>query len=146
VKTASTPMETQKPLLKDEDGEEVDVHIYRKGVGYNAVAPPPTGLFAPPTIDLSSSGLEEFQQPEFEGYGLRANKISDNEDEVESPVMVEKKTVVPTIPKVDIVRPKQQEKPVRKTISSGKSSAVAKLLSSVNISSGKIYTNSGKII
>nr|GEV06375.1 hypothetical protein [Tanacetum cinerariifolium] len=29
VKNASTPMETQKPLLKDEDGEEVDVHIYR---------------------------------------------------------------------------------------------------------------------
>nr|GEU29630.1 putative ribonuclease H-like domain-containing protein [Tanacetum cinerariifolium] len=29
VKTASTPMETQKPLLKDEDGEEVDVYIYR---------------------------------------------------------------------------------------------------------------------
>ncbi|GJW60344.1 putative ribonuclease H-like domain-containing protein [Tanacetum coccineum] len=29
VKTASTPMETQKPLLKDEDGKEVDVHISR---------------------------------------------------------------------------------------------------------------------
>ncbi|GJW31452.1 putative ribonuclease H-like domain-containing protein [Tanacetum coccineum] len=29
VKTARTPMETQKPLLKDEDGEEVDVHMYR---------------------------------------------------------------------------------------------------------------------
>ncbi|GJY93167.1 putative ribonuclease H-like domain-containing protein [Tanacetum coccineum] len=28
VKTASTPIETQKPLLKDEDGEEVDVHMY----------------------------------------------------------------------------------------------------------------------
>nr|GFA25113.1 putative ribonuclease H-like domain-containing protein [Tanacetum cinerariifolium] len=28
-KTTSTPMETQKPLLKDEDGEEVDVHMYR---------------------------------------------------------------------------------------------------------------------
>nr|GFA89105.1 uncharacterized mitochondrial protein AtMg00810-like [Tanacetum cinerariifolium] len=27
VKNASTPMETQKPLLKDEDREEVDVHI-----------------------------------------------------------------------------------------------------------------------
>ncbi|GKC29106.1 hypothetical protein Tco_1036400 [Tanacetum coccineum] len=75
-------------------------------------------------------------KPEFEGYGLRANKsvcenssnetkknsdaplieewVSDNEDEVESPVVVEKKTVVPTIPKVDVVRPKQQEKPVRK--------------------------------
>ncbi|GJV62737.1 putative ribonuclease H-like domain-containing protein [Tanacetum coccineum] len=29
VKTASTPIETQKPLLKDEDGKEVDVHMYR---------------------------------------------------------------------------------------------------------------------
>nr|GEW06861.1 reverse transcriptase [Tanacetum cinerariifolium] len=29
VKNASTPMENQKPLLKDEDGEEVDVHMYR---------------------------------------------------------------------------------------------------------------------
>nr|GEY49231.1 ribonuclease H-like domain-containing protein [Tanacetum cinerariifolium] len=29
VKTASTPMQTQKPLLKDKDGEEVDVHMYR---------------------------------------------------------------------------------------------------------------------
>ncbi|GKA54014.1 putative ribonuclease H-like domain-containing protein [Tanacetum coccineum] len=29
VKTASTLIETQKPLLKDKDGEEVDVHMYR---------------------------------------------------------------------------------------------------------------------
>nr|GEW65851.1 putative reverse transcriptase domain-containing protein [Tanacetum cinerariifolium] len=36
----------------------------REGLGftsYNAVAPPPTGLFPPPSIDLSNSGLEEFQ-------------------------------------------------------------------------------------
>ncbi|GJU14367.1 putative ribonuclease H-like domain-containing protein [Tanacetum coccineum] len=33
VKTASTPMETQKPLLKDEDGEEVDVYMYRSMIG-----------------------------------------------------------------------------------------------------------------
>ncbi|GJY24192.1 putative ribonuclease H-like domain-containing protein [Tanacetum coccineum] len=33
VKIASTPMETQKPLLKDEDGEEVDVHMYRLMIG-----------------------------------------------------------------------------------------------------------------
>ncbi|GJR36379.1 ribonuclease H-like domain-containing protein [Tanacetum coccineum] len=45
-----------------------------KGVGYNAVPPPPTGLFSPPTIDLSNFGLKEFQQPEFEGYGFKANK------------------------------------------------------------------------
>nr|GEV90802.1 hypothetical protein [Tanacetum cinerariifolium] len=29
VKSASTPIETKKPLLKDLDGEDVDVHIYR---------------------------------------------------------------------------------------------------------------------
>ncbi|GJY57108.1 putative ribonuclease H-like domain-containing protein, partial [Tanacetum coccineum] len=32
-KTASTPMETKKPLLKDKDGEEVDVHMYRSMIG-----------------------------------------------------------------------------------------------------------------
>nr|GEW35487.1 putative reverse transcriptase, RNA-dependent DNA polymerase [Tanacetum cinerariifolium] len=41
---------------------------------YNAVAPPPTGLFAPPAIDFSNSGIEEFKQPEFEGYGPKASK------------------------------------------------------------------------
>ncbi|GJZ47334.1 ribonuclease H-like domain-containing protein [Tanacetum coccineum] len=51
----------------------------RKGVGYNVVAPPLIGLFAPPTIDLSKSGLEEFKQPEFEGYGVKVNKsVSEN--------------------------------------------------------------------
>ncbi|GJS74142.1 retrovirus-related pol polyprotein from transposon TNT 1-94 [Tanacetum coccineum] len=33
VKTASIPMKTQKPLLKNEDGEEVDVHMYRSMIG-----------------------------------------------------------------------------------------------------------------
>ncbi|GKD28462.1 putative ribonuclease H-like domain-containing protein [Tanacetum coccineum] len=33
VKTVSTPMETQKPLLKDKNGEEVDVHMYRSIIG-----------------------------------------------------------------------------------------------------------------
>ncbi|GJX23447.1 retrovirus-related pol polyprotein from transposon TNT 1-94 [Tanacetum coccineum] len=33
VKTASTAMETKKPLFKDEDGEEVDVHMYRSMIG-----------------------------------------------------------------------------------------------------------------
>nr|GEZ57630.1 retrovirus-related Pol polyprotein from transposon TNT 1-94 [Tanacetum cinerariifolium] len=36
VKSASTPIDTEKPLLKDPDGEDVDVHIYRylKGKPY----------------------------------------------------------------------------------------------------------------
>ncbi|GJY23905.1 hypothetical protein Tco_0397563 [Tanacetum coccineum] len=33
INTASTLMETQNPLLKDEDGEEVDVHMYRSMLG-----------------------------------------------------------------------------------------------------------------
>ncbi|GJW69044.1 putative ribonuclease H-like domain-containing protein [Tanacetum coccineum] len=33
VKTINTPIETQKPLLKDEDGEKVDVYMYRSMIG-----------------------------------------------------------------------------------------------------------------
>nr|GEV11948.1 putative ribonuclease H-like domain-containing protein [Tanacetum cinerariifolium] len=33
VKSASTPVETEKPLLNDEDGEEVDVYMYRSMIG-----------------------------------------------------------------------------------------------------------------
>nr|GFD27800.1 hypothetical protein [Tanacetum cinerariifolium] len=29
VKTASTPIETHKPLVKDEEAADVDVHLYR---------------------------------------------------------------------------------------------------------------------
>ncbi|GJS15763.1 putative ribonuclease H-like domain-containing protein [Tanacetum coccineum] len=33
VKTASTPIETQKPLVKDEEDADVDVHLYRSMIG-----------------------------------------------------------------------------------------------------------------
>nr|GEW65930.1 xylulose kinase-1 [Tanacetum cinerariifolium] len=33
VKTASTPIETQKPLVKDEEAVDVDVHLYRSMIG-----------------------------------------------------------------------------------------------------------------
>ncbi|GJW87813.1 ribonuclease H-like domain-containing protein [Tanacetum coccineum] len=105
----------------------------RKGLGfvsYNAVPPPPTGLFAPPNLDLSYSGLEEFQQPEFEGYGPKTSKSvsedTSNEvresldallvEELVSNDKLEKKTVFPTVAKINFVRPQQQEKPVRKPV------------------------------
>ncbi|GJR42214.1 hypothetical protein Tco_1310317 [Tanacetum coccineum] len=105
----------------------------RKGlrfVSYNAVSPPPTGLFSPPNLDLSYSGLEEFQQPEFEGYGPKPSKSvsEDTSNEVkESPNALlvkelvsddklEKKTVFTTVAKIEFVRAKQQEKPVRKPV------------------------------
>nr|GEW88852.1 hypothetical protein [Tanacetum cinerariifolium] len=33
TKSASTPIDTEKPLLKDPDGEDVDVHTYRSMIG-----------------------------------------------------------------------------------------------------------------
>ncbi|GJW69767.1 putative ribonuclease H-like domain-containing protein [Tanacetum coccineum] len=33
LKTASTPMETSKPLMEDENDEDVDVHLYRSMIG-----------------------------------------------------------------------------------------------------------------
>nr|GEX21476.1 hypothetical protein [Tanacetum cinerariifolium] len=45
------------------------------------------------------------------------DRVSDNKDcSVKSPVVVEKKTVVPTIATVKVVRPKQQKKLVRKPV------------------------------
>ncbi|GJX59699.1 putative ribonuclease H-like domain-containing protein, partial [Tanacetum coccineum] len=103
----------------------------RKGLGfvsYNAVPPPPTRLFSPPSLDLSYSGLEEFQQPKFEGYRPKTSKSvsEDTSNEVrESPDAslveelvsndkLEKKTVFPTVAKINFVRPQQQvKKPVK---------------------------------
>ncbi|GJX04090.1 putative ribonuclease H-like domain-containing protein [Tanacetum coccineum] len=99
-------------------------------VSYNAVLPPPTRLFSLPSLDLSYSGLEEFQQLEFEGYGPKTSKSvnADTSNEVrESPDAslveelvsndkLEKKTIFPTIAKINFVRPQQQEKPVRKPV------------------------------
>ncbi|GJY96563.1 hypothetical protein Tco_0513473 [Tanacetum coccineum] len=77
----------------------------RKGVGfvsYNAVPPPHTRLFSPPNLDLSYSGLEEFQQPKFEGYGPKTSKSVSK--------------YISNELKIEFVRPKQQEKPVRKPV------------------------------
>ncbi|GJR96332.1 ribonuclease H-like domain-containing protein [Tanacetum coccineum] len=125
------------------------VNNNKKGMGYNDVPPPPTGLFAPPIIDLSHSGIEKFKEPEFEGYGPKASKNvntgapiikdwesdSDDEDDKPKPKVVKKtvesktvkqdvvsdgklkkKTVFPTAAKIEVVKPKQQEKPVRKPV------------------------------
>ncbi|GJW98422.1 hypothetical protein Tco_0180230 [Tanacetum coccineum] len=73
---------------------------------------------------------KEFQQPEFEGYGPKTSKSvsKDISNEVrESPAALlveelvlddklEKKTAFPTIAKIEFVKAKQQEKPVRKPV------------------------------
>ncbi|GJU59680.1 putative ribonuclease H-like domain-containing protein [Tanacetum coccineum] len=105
----------------------------RKGLGfvsYNVVLPPPTRLFLPPNLDLSYSGLDEFQQPKFEGYRPKpsksvsedtSNEVKESPDaplaeELVSDDKLEKKTIFPTVAKIEFVRAKQQEKPVRKSV------------------------------
>ncbi|GJZ54235.1 ribonuclease H-like domain-containing protein [Tanacetum coccineum] len=110
----------------------------KKGLGYSAVPPPHPLIYNRPNkLDLSYSSLDEFK-----GYGPENSKkesnivcekssnktkknsdaplieewVSDNEDEVESPVMVKKKIVFPTAAKIEFVRPKQHEKLVRKPV------------------------------
>ncbi|GJR48318.1 putative ribonuclease H-like domain-containing protein [Tanacetum coccineum] len=34
IRTASTPIKSNKPLIKDDDGEDVDVHVYRSMIGF----------------------------------------------------------------------------------------------------------------
>ncbi|GJX15718.1 putative ribonuclease H-like domain-containing protein [Tanacetum coccineum] len=86
-------------------------------VSYNVVPPPPppTGLFSPLNLDLSYSGLEEFQQPKFESYGPKTSK-SVSEDisnevrespnaplvkELVSDDKLEKKTAFPTVANIE---------------------------------------------
>ncbi|GJU41671.1 ribonuclease H-like domain-containing protein, partial [Tanacetum coccineum] len=82
----------------------------KKGLGYenyNAVPPPYTGNFMPPTPGLSFTGLDEF-----------VNKpivLDDEEKDVSQP-KIEKKTVRPSIIKKEFVKSKQQEKTSRKTV------------------------------
>ncbi|GJR81657.1 hypothetical protein Tco_0152442 [Tanacetum coccineum] len=48
----------------------------KKGFGYNVVPlPHPLILNSPTSLDLSYSGLEEFQQPEINEYGLRDSSL-----------------------------------------------------------------------
>ncbi|GKD22544.1 putative ribonuclease H-like domain-containing protein, partial [Tanacetum coccineum] len=116
----------------------------KKGIGYHAVAPPhPLSVNAPTKLDLSYSGLEEFREPEFNRYGPRETVLksttnydtkSDTSEEntddslvheqvseeenisVESLPKVDKETVFHTIKKVEFVKPKNNEKPVKKSV------------------------------
>ncbi|GKF11386.1 hypothetical protein Tco_0049312, partial [Tanacetum coccineum] len=86
-------------------------------------------LFSPPTLDLSNSSLEEFQQLEFEGCGPKTsksvsedtfNKVRESPnaplvEELASNDKLEKKTAFSTS-KIEFVRPKQQDKLVRKPV------------------------------
>ncbi|GKD48069.1 hypothetical protein Tco_1277045, partial [Tanacetum coccineum] len=130
----------------------------KQGLGYHVVAPPHPLIYNRPTkIDLSYLGLDEFKEPEFNGYGPRdtvlestkdCDKESDNSKEntddslekeqvsedtssssnytsslVESSLKFDRETIIDwhktgfhTTKKVEFVKPKNNEKPVKKTV------------------------------
>ncbi|GJS03259.1 putative ribonuclease H-like domain-containing protein [Tanacetum coccineum] len=51
----------------------------KKGLGYSAVPPPHPLIYnRPKKLDLSYSGLDEFKEPEFKGYGSEDSKNESN--------------------------------------------------------------------
>ncbi|GJS57240.1 putative ribonuclease H-like domain-containing protein [Tanacetum coccineum] len=116
----------------------------KKGLGYNVVPPPyPLIYNRPKKLDLSYSCLDEFKEPEFKAYGSedsnqKSNVVYDkksddskeNSDDslvkkqvskesssfVESSLNVDKETVFPVDKKVEFVKPKNHEKPVKKSV------------------------------
>ncbi|GKB20279.1 hypothetical protein Tco_0854202, partial [Tanacetum coccineum] len=118
----------------------------KKGLGYSVVPlPHPLIYNRPKKHDLSYSGLDEFNEPKFKGYGTQDNKKESNDvcdkksDEskensdnslvkeqvskdtssfVESSLNVDKEIVFPVDKKVESVKPKNHEKPVKKSVRS----------------------------
>ncbi|GJT20480.1 putative ribonuclease H-like domain-containing protein [Tanacetum coccineum] len=116
----------------------------KKGLGYSAVPPPHPLIYnRPKKLDLSYSGLDEFKEPEFKGYGTenseqesnvvcdkKSDDSKENSDEslveeqvskdtssfVESSLNVDKETIFPVDKKVEFVKPKNHEKPVKKSV------------------------------
>ncbi|GJY15075.1 putative ribonuclease H-like domain-containing protein [Tanacetum coccineum] len=78
VKTASTPIETHKPLVKDEEASDVDVHLYRSMIGslmYLTASRPDIMFAGKPKLGLwyprvSSFDLEAYSDSDYAGANL----------------------------------------------------------------------------
>ncbi|GKC09261.1 hypothetical protein Tco_1000871, partial [Tanacetum coccineum] len=85
---------------------------------YSAVPPPHPLIYnRPKKLDLSYSGLDEFKEPEFKAYGYEVKQVSkDTSSFVESSLNVDKETIFPVDKKVEFAKPKNHEKPVKKSV------------------------------
>ncbi|GKD82955.1 uncharacterized mitochondrial protein-like protein [Tanacetum coccineum] len=75
VKTASTPIETSKPLLKDAEAEDVDVHLYRSMIGslMYLTASRPDIMFVDSPFDL-----EAYTDSDYVGASLDRKSTTGN--------------------------------------------------------------------
>ncbi|GJX42435.1 putative ribonuclease H-like domain-containing protein [Tanacetum coccineum] len=79
IKTASTPIETRKPLVKDEEASDVDVHLYRSMIGslmyFTASRPDIMYLKGKPKLGLwyprvSLFNLEAYSDSDYAGANI----------------------------------------------------------------------------
>ncbi|GJU62421.1 putative ribonuclease H-like domain-containing protein [Tanacetum coccineum] len=96
----------------------------KKGLGYNVVPPPHPLIYnRPKKLDLSYSGLDEFKDPEFKNASkensddslVKEQVSKDTSSFVESSLNVDKETVF-LDKKIEFVKPKNHEKPVKKSV------------------------------
>nr|GEV09572.1 retrovirus-related Pol polyprotein from transposon TNT 1-94 [Tanacetum cinerariifolium] len=78
VKTASTLIKTQKPLVKDEEAADVDVHLYRSMIAVKRIfmylkGQPKLGLWYP---KVSSFDLEAYSDSDYAGVNLDRKSIT----------------------------------------------------------------------
>ncbi|GJS14804.1 hypothetical protein Tco_0409276 [Tanacetum coccineum] len=74
---AEEQVQTNMALMAFSDSEITDKN--KKGFGYSAVPPPHPLIYNRPNkLDLSYSGLDEFKEPEFKGYGPENSKKESN--------------------------------------------------------------------
>ncbi|GJZ79144.1 hypothetical protein Tco_0643981 [Tanacetum coccineum] len=116
----------------------------KKGLGYNVVPPPHHLIYnRPKKLDLSYYSLDEFKELEFKSYSsedskqesnIGCDKKSDDSKEnsndslvkeqvlkdassfVESPLNVDKEAIFLVDKKIEFVKPKNHEKPVKKSV------------------------------
>nr|GEV09225.1 hypothetical protein [Tanacetum cinerariifolium] len=71
MKTASTPIETQNPLVKDEEAADVDVHFYRYLKGQ-----PKLGLWYPKVLSFD---LAAYSDSDYVGANLKRKSITEGD-------------------------------------------------------------------
>ncbi|GJS66673.1 putative ribonuclease H-like domain-containing protein [Tanacetum coccineum] len=82
-KRALASVEEHLPYYKQHEATSL-IDNNKKGLGYNVVPPPLMGLFVPPLIDLSHSGIEKLSAINFVGYGVKVDKIVSENSSVET--------------------------------------------------------------
>ncbi|GKB53487.1 ribonuclease H-like domain-containing protein, partial [Tanacetum coccineum] len=92
----------------------------KKGLRYNVVPPPQPLIYNRPNkLDLSYSGLDEFKDPEFKSYGSKDSKLESNINKyqkTQAPLNVDKEIVLLVDKKIKFIKPKNHEKPVKKSV------------------------------